>query len=257
MYFWSVISVSIIGTGNVAFHLAKALSTSQSAKLQFIAGRSTTQLTDFKAFAEVSTQVSDTFHSDLIILAVSDNAIGEIAEKLQYTNGLLVHTSGSTAMDVLAPKTRIGVCYPLQTFSKRKDLNYSKIPFLLEANHQEDYALLEKLLGSLNAPVHQMNSKDRASIHLAAVFSNNFTNHILTEAAQLCNQHQVSFELLKPLLEETLEKAFLNGPENSQTGPAKRHDTQTIQKQLEALKTSEQQELYSTLTKAIQNYYER
>ncbi|HCQ75361.1 MAG TPA: DUF2520 domain-containing protein, partial [Leeuwenhoekiella sp.] len=75
--------------------------------------------------------------------------------------------------------------------------------------------------------------------------------------AQLCNQHQVSFELLKPLLEETLEKAFLNGPENSQTGPAKRHDTQTIQKQLEALKTSEQQELYSTLTKAIQNYYER
>ncbi|MEE3226450.1 MAG: NAD(P)-binding domain-containing protein, partial [Bacteroidota bacterium] len=77
MYFWSVISVSIIGTGNVAFHLAKALSTSQCAKLQFIAGRSITKLTDFKAFAQVSTQVSDTFHSDLIILAVSDNAIGE------------------------------------------------------------------------------------------------------------------------------------------------------------------------------------
>ena len=203
-----MVTVSIIGTGNVAFHLAKAFSKAQMIHMQFVAGRSREKLVAFQSFASTTTQFNALAQSDIILIAVSDDSIAQVAAEIPETNALIVHTSGSTSLEVLEPRERIGVFYPLQTFSKNKELNYKKIPFL-------------------------------------------------TESETLCEQHQISFQLLKPLLEETIEKAFEKGPENSQTGPAKRNDSKTIEKQLAALQTTKQKDLYTTLTKAIQKHYER
>jgi len=255
-----VLKLSIIGTGNVAFHLARAFSAAQGVNLQFVAGRDLEKLKTFEEFSatlNLNKELEKTFYSDVILIAVSDASIAAVSQQLMESKALIVHTSGSTAIQILDQNKRCGVLYPLQSFSKEKELVYKEIPFLIEAKLQDDLGVLKLLTESLSANYFTVNSKDRAALHLAAVFSNNFTNHILTEAKQLCNDHNVSFELLKPLMLETVQKAFSIGPENSQTGPAKRKDTPTINKQLSALKSAEQKQLYTLLTQAIQNYYER
>ncbi|WP_236638798.1 Rossmann-like and DUF2520 domain-containing protein [Leeuwenhoekiella aestuarii] len=255
-----MVKLSIIGTGNVAFHLAKAFSQAQGVKLQFVAGRDSEKLRTFEGFTttlDLNKELEETFYSDVILIAVSDASIAAVSQKLIESKALIVHTSGSAAIEILDQNKHCGVFYPLQSFSKEKELVYKEIPFLIEAKLQGDLMILKDLTKSLSASYFTVNSKDRAALHLAAVFSNNFTNHILTEAKQLCNDHKVSFELLKPLMLETVQKAFSIGPENSQTGPAKRKDTPTINKQLSALKSAEQKELYALLTQAIQNHYER
>ena len=255
-----MLKLSIIGTGNVAFHLARAFSAAQGVNLQFVAGRDLEKLKTFEEFSatlNLNKELEKTFYSDVILIAVSEASIAAVSQQLMESKALIVHTSGSTAIQILDQNKRCGVLYPLQSFSKEKELVYKEIPFLIEAKLQDDLGVLKLLTESLSANYFTVNSKDRAALHLAAVFSNNFTNHILTEAKQLCNDHNVSFELLKPLMLETVQKAFSIGPENSQTGPAKRKDTPTINKQLSALKSAEQKQLYTLLTQAIQNYYER
>ena len=252
-----MISISIIGTGNVAYHLAKAFSEAKDINLQYIAGRSAEKLKDFEGFGSTTTHLKKTFESEVVLIAISDSIIQEIAEKLEDCNSLVVHTSGSTDLDALSNLKRSGVFYPLQTFSKNSTLNYNDIPFCIEAKLQEDLDLLNELAKTLKAKAKPINSSERAALHLAAVFSNNFCNHILTEAETLCKQNNVPFELLKSLMQETIHKAFSTGPENSQTGPAKRGDQITIEKQLASLKTAEQTKIYTTLTQAIRKHYER
>ena len=255
-----MLSLSIIGTGNVAFHLAKAFSAAQDVNLQFVAGRNAAELEAFNSFCttiNLNEELEKTFSSDVILIAVSDAAIAAVSQQLIESEALILHTSGSTSMAILDQNKRYGVLYPLQSFSKEKELIYKKIPFLIESKLQQDLEMIKTLTESLSANYFTVNSKDRAALHLAAVFSNNFTNHILTEAKQLCDDSKVPFELLKHLVLETIDKAFRMGPENSQTGPAKRNDTITINKQLSALKSAEQKELYTLLTQAIQKYYER
>lgn len=251
-----MISLSIIGTGNVAFHLANAFSSVQGVQLNYIVGRSTHALTDFKPLAKTTTDLSNIYSSKIILIAVSDSSIAEVSKQIKSTNSLILHTSGSTSLDILNLHNRRGVFYPLQTFSKNKHLLYKEIPFCIEALLQEDVLVLTELAEKINAKTFSINSTERASLHLAAVFSNNFCNHILTEAKMLCEDNNVSFDLLKPLMTETISKAFLLGPENSQTGPAKRGDLSTLEKQRNSL-TSRQLELYNTLTHSILKFYER
>lgn len=252
-----MIQLAIIGTGNVAFHLAKAFSTAKNVLLSQVLGRNTEALRAFEPFAPVSTNLKSIANADVILIAVSDNAIGTIANDLQDTEALVVHTSGSTSIEELSNLKRYGVFYPLQTFSKTIDLEYSKIPFCIEAKLQADLKLLESLATTLNASYFYVNSEKRAALHLAAVFGNNFGNHILTEAEKLCNQNEVPFQLLKPLMQETVKKAFSIGPEAAQTGPAKRGDHITIKKQKASLDNPELQQLYTSLTEAILKHYER
>ena len=253
-----MIKLAIIGTGNVAFHLAKAFYSSPAVNVEVVLGRSEKALVDFKAFANVvSVDWNILQDVDVILIAVSDTAIEAVSRKIKNTQALVVHTSGSTTLDVLNHHKRIGVFYPLQTFSKSSELNYSDIPFCIEVKLETDLNVLESLAHALNAKKYRIDSKQRAALHLAAVFSNNFSNHILTEAEKLCEERQVPFKLLQPLMEETIQKAFSIGPQAAQTGPAKRSDTVTLNKQLSDLHTKEQKNIYTTLTQAIQDYYER
>lgn len=252
-----MIKLAIIGTGNVAFHLAQAFHQAERIHLEAVAGRSRESLESFTEFAPVLAHSDKIPEVDVLVLAVSDAAIKTVSTELKDKDTLIVHTSGSTSVDVLSDHKRYGVFYPLQTFSKSSNLNYSEIPFCIEVKIESDFQLLEDLASALKAKSFKVNSDQRAALHLAAVFANNFGNHILTEARQICEERDVSFELLKPLMQETIRKAFDIGPQAAQTGPAKRRDTSTIEKQLNALHSDQQKELYTSLTKAILAHYER
>jgi len=191
--------------------------------------------------------------ADVYIISVSDNAIAEVAENLPFKNRLVVHTSGTSELSVLDDKNRKGVFYPLQTFSKSKEINFSSIPICLEAENEEDFKTLQSLSQNISEKVFAISSEQRKSLHVAAVFVCNFVNHMYTIGNQICEEHNVAFEVLKPLIMETAQKISTLKPEDAQTGPALRNDTKTINKHLEFLQESNYQELYKLLTQSIQN----
>jgi len=140
----------------------------------------------------------------------------------------------------------------LQTFSKEKEMDFSTVPFCLEAENKEDYLLLEKIAKTIGRKIYSVNSEQRKALHIAAVFVNNFTNHLYTIGNDICEKHQVPFEILQPLIQETSEKIKTLSPKKAQTGPAIRNDKKTIKSHLELL-SKEQQEIYKLITQAIKN----
>ena len=131
-------------------------------------------------------------------------------------------------------------------------MDFSKLPIGLESKDASDLPLLEKLVQALGARAFHMNSKQREQLHLAAVLVNNFTNHLYAEAAALCIQNDLPFELLKPLIQETIDKLENLSPKDAQTGPAVRHDQKTIEKHLTLIQEHSLQEIYKVVTLAIQ-----
>ena len=229
-----MIKVVLIGQGNVASHLITAFQTSSVIELVEVNSR----------------QIEDISNSDITILAVSDDAINEVSKKLKNRNGLIVHTSGTVSMNAIHQQ-RKGVFYPLQSFTKNTVVDFFKIPFCLEASHTDDLKLLDILVKSIGEKSYHITSDQRKKLHLAAVFVNNFTNHMYQIGKDVCDEHNVPFEILHPLIEETAKKITSISPKAAQTGPAKRNDVQTIQSHLEQL-NSQQQEIYQLLTKSIQ-----
>ena len=193
--------------------------------------------------------------ADLYLLAVSDNAIGSIAQQLPK-NALVVHTAGSVSIDVLLPHPRRGVCYPVQSFSTSQQVSFSKLSFAVEASNADDTALLMQWVERMGAVALSLNSHQREVLHLAAVLVNNFTNHLYVQAAALCKAHQLSFDLLRPLIAETAQKIEALSPEAAQTGPALRNDTMTLQRHLEIIQDPTLKTIYNTLTTSIQKHHE-
>lgn len=229
-----MIKVVIIGQGNVASHLVNGFNNAAN----------------IAVFQVDSRQLENIPDANVIIISVSDDAISTIANHLKDSDTLIAHTSGTVAMDNINSK-RKGVFYPLQSFTKNKPIDFSTIPFCLETVIPEDLVLLEKLVSSLQAKAYKINSEQRKKLHLAAVFVNNFTNHMYQIGQEICQEHQVPFEVLFPLIEETAKKVTTTSPKDAQTGPAKRNDQQTIKNHLEQL-NSQQQEIYTIITKSIQ-----
>ena len=229
-----MISVVIIGKGNVGIHLYKAFLNADGIRVNQINSR----------------DLENVPTADVTIIAVSDDAIAEVSSKVK--NSFVVHTSGSVSMNSLKNKTDRGVFYMLQTFSKNKEVDFSEVPFCLEAENNEKYLFLEKLAKSIGNNVYQIDSKQRKAIHVAAVFVNNFTNHMYKMGNDICIEHQVPFEILQPLIEETAIKVKTLLPEKAQTGPAIRNDKKTIKNHLDLL-NNKQKEIYTIITKSIQN----
>ena len=229
-----MISVLLVGKGNVATHLYDAFLNADDIHVTQISSR----------YLEIIPQ------ADVTIIAVSDDVITSISSKIK--NNFVVHTSGSVALNDLDNKTRKGVFYMLQTFSKDKIIDFSEVPFCLEAEHINDYKLLEKLAKSIGEKIYSINSEQRKTLHVAAVFVNNFTNHLYKIGNDICKENKVPFEILQPLIKETASKTEHLSPEKAQTGPAIRNDKKTIQNHLNLLNQN-QQKIYKTLTKSIQN----
>jgi predicted short-subunit dehydrogenase-like oxidoreductase (DUF2520 family) len=246
-----MITVTLIGAGNVAHHLYKAFSISKKATVNQWYNRHLEQLQMFKNDVDVVDDIKLLKEADVYIIAISDDAVAKLSEQLPFSDKLVVHTSGSVNLHHLDKKNRRGVFYPLQTFSKDAELNFSDVPICIEVEHKADYHVLKDLANAITSPYHRVNSPQRAALHLAAVFVNNFTNQLYRVAHEITESEGVDFNILKPLIKETAKKIDTLSPYMAQTGPAKRNDKKTIKKHLASLDKDIHKDIYKLLTKAI------
>ncbi len=246
-----MITVVIVGTGNVAQNLYYALKEEPQVVIKQVLGRTKSHLSFVETTMPNNTDFESVENADVYILAISDEVIPLVSKKLKIKDGLVVHTSGGTAMNSLKNHKRIGVFYPLQTFTKGKMVSFKNIPMVVEATTEEDYLLLENLGRLLSENVVRISSEKRQKLHVAAVFANNFTNYMYTLAAEVCAEHDLDFDILKPLITETSAKLSELSPEMAQTGPAKRGDQKTLHNHLAILKDKQHREIYTLLSNAI------
>lgn len=248
--------IVIIGAGNLGTQLALALN-EKGILIQQVYSRKTESASALaeKINADYTSDLSQLItDADLYIIAVKDSAITEVLENINLKNNpLLVHTAGSVPMSVLEDfSTNYGVFYPLQTFSKTRKVNFSGIPICIEASHPSIFVKLEQLAGKISQSVNQINSEERKTLHLAAVFVNNFVNHLYAIGAEILHDKKLDFDLLRPLIRETAEKIEQLTPFEAQTGPAKRNDQSIISAQLKMLNDqAEFQKIYSFATESI------
>ena len=246
--------IVIIGSGNVASHMFIALKDIGDVEIvQCYNRRGLALSTEESAVHQVVSDIKQLAKANLYILAISDDAIAEVSSEIPEGDHLVVHTSGSVSINSINNKHRRGVFYPLQSFSKNKDVDFTKVPFCLEAEHKEDLNIIKKIASSLSPKVYEISSEQRKMLHVAAVFANNFSNYMFTIAKEKCDQNDIPFEILHPLIIETAEKALTLSPEKSQTGPAIRNDLKTIERHLSQISDVEHKKIYKVITEAIQN----
>lgn len=248
-----MIKATIIGSGNVAQHLIQAFQKSEGIELVQVFSREKEAVSPRVDSSKITNDWNSLSESDIYIIAVSDIAIAEVSSNLPFKNRFVVHTSGSVPLEELDSKNRRGVFYPLQTFTKNKEVDFSTLPICLESEFDDDYTILENLAEAIKSKHYLISSSQRKSLHVAAVFVNNFTNHLYQIGKEICGEHQLPFEILKPLIAETANKVQTLSPLDAQTGPAKRHDQNTIQAHLALLTDETQKEIYKLLTQSIQH----
>jgi len=252
-----MISVTLLGAGNVATHLFKAFKTSNQITVKQWFNRNIDAISTYKSEVEITDNIDALEAADVFIIAVSDNAVANVSKSLTVKNQLVVHTSGSVNVHDLDKKHRRGVFYPLQSFSKKATLNFADVPICIETLNKSDYPILKTLATAIGSPVKKINSDQRRVLHLAAVFVNNFTNQMYRIAHEIVESEAAEFDLLKPLILETAKKVQDMSPYMAQTGPAKRNDTKTINKHIAILEDEQHQEVYKLLTQSIQNTHGR
>ena len=249
--------VIIIGSGNVAQHLIVAFQNHQNSGTEIdlvqVFSRQKESISHLIDLDKITDDMDTLAEADLYIIAVSDDAIADVSSQLPFKNRLVVHTSGSIPLDSLNENNRKGVFYPLQTFTKSKDVDFRIIPICLESENATDFQLLEKVAKTISDKVFAINSEQRKALHVAAVFVNNFVNHLYEIGQEICQEHQVPFEILKPLIAETAQKIMVLSPEEAQTGPAKRNDSATIEAHEAFLSNENHLKIYKTLTQSIQH----
>ena len=250
-----MIRIGLIGTGNVATALAREIRKHELLTLVKLIGRDQNKLPKDLISVPFSNQFNALHSCDMILIAVSDHSIQEVSNQLPLTDAVVAHTSGASSMDLLSNHKHRGVFYPLQTFSKLQPLTWSEIPILWEGNKKLVDEKLETLSQLLSPLAVQSDEKQRLSMHLAAVVVNNFTNHLYAEAHRFCKSKHVNFDLLVPLIEETTRKIKQLNPRESQTGPASRGDTQTIQRHKMIPMTEELSDIYSLFTSQLLKQY--
>ena len=251
-----MIKIVILGAGNIAQHLYKVFQTVETLQVVQVYNRSAKALSYFKNTA-TTTSLKNLAEADIYIISVADDAIPSIANKLPFTDRLVVHTSGSVSMHELHKKNRRGVFYPLQTFTKNIQVDFSTIPICIETGEKPDFKILKTVANAIGSTSYKISSEQRRALHVSAVFVNNFSNHLYRIAHEICETINVPFEILNPLIQETAKKITTLTPYMAQTGPAKRGDKKTIDNHLEKLETDIHKEIYTLLTKSIAKTYGR
>lgn len=250
------ISITLAGAGNLAWNLVNHWKKFEQIEISYW-NRNTKNSLDLSSvkngnvlnFPEQIPQ-----NTDFIFICTSDAAIEETAQKFQNLPGCLVHCSGSTGLDILKKyNPNCAVFYPLQTFSKSILSSFSNIPVLIEADGK-NLDLLNSLATQMGALPSVISSEQRLSLHLAAVFACNFTNHLWAVTWEICKNNEIDFHWLQPLIQQTIDKAFAQNtsPSLRQTGPAKRNDLSVINKHLSLLRQNQiNHDIYQLLSKAI------
>lgn len=245
----------IIGSGNVAYHLAKAF-TQNNIKVKQIFGRNEIELSKISNEFDIPYSTEKLDEAELYIIAVSDSAVENVSELIKNENALVAHTSGSLPKEILKGNYRKASFYPLQTFSKTKDLDYSKIPLFIEADNQIDEKSLFELASIISDSVEVSTYENRKYIHLTAVFACNFVNHLFARAKEISDSQDLDFNYFLPLINETFEKIQHIEPKLAQTGPAVRGDERVLKLHEELIKNEEQLHIYKTLNESIKKMYE-
>ena len=256
-------SVSVIGAGRLATHLATALAEKGIGISQIFSRQlSKAAILAKKVNAEAINDLKAVNHQgDLYIIAVSDDAIHEVAHQLQYiisSDKLVVHTSGSTPSVLLAPFfPNYGVFYPLQSFSLDKAVDFRQIPIGIYSPIRQNEKQLFDLGSLISQQVQRIDDHQRAALHLAAVFVNNFANYLFHIGHDITQKADLPFSLLMPLIQQTVEKIKQSPPIDMQTGPARRGDQSTIQRHLSQLEEEDYKSLYESFTKQIFQLYHK
>ena len=248
--------IVLIGAGNLATHLGKALHAAGHDMVQVFSrtmqsAETLASLLDAEPLTDMA-QVRD--DADVYIFSVKDSALEQLISQLcGGEKKVFLHTAGSMPMSVFRGKTlHYGVLYPMQTFSKQREVDFSIIPCFIEANDEFALKQIEGLAGQISHRVYQLSSEDRKYLHLSAVFACNFANHCYAASQELLQQHGIPFDVMLPLIDETAAKVHGMTPKEAQTGPAVRYDENVIGKQMQLLeKFPYFQKIYDCMSKSI------
>lgn len=278
-------NITLIGAGNLATNLGKAMKAAQH-HIEQVYSRteaSARQLGELLDCPWTTTLADIGDAADYYIISVKDNVLGQVVEqvcrgiensKLQrsvnhkqayahqqgYSEGpIILHTAGSIPMQIFEGLTsHYGVLYPMQTFSKRREVDFSYIPCFVEACDDQTTEQIFQLARSISQEVHLMNSADRRYLHLAAVWACNFANHCYDVASEILDRHDIPFSVMNALVDETAAKVHELLPRQAQTGPAVRFDENVIEAQMKLMDEAPlQQELYRKLSESIHQYQKK
>jgi len=254
-------NVSFAGAGRVAGALCKAMHKSGITVRQIVSETPVRgKVLASRYGASWSSEPVFTDPVDIIIVAVPDHRLAGVLNTIKCPGSAVVaHTAGSYGFEVFPERIENrGIFYPLQTFSGNRMINFKKLPFFIEAENEKTSATLKSAAEMLGGKVFYADTGQRRMLHLAAVFTCNFVNHMLTAGKVITMKSGLSFEVMEPLIKETVSKALQNGPELSQTGPALRNDMNTIEKHMELLSFSpDLMKIYSEVTRSIIEYYKQ
>jgi predicted short-subunit dehydrogenase-like oxidoreductase (DUF2520 family) len=250
--------ITIIGSGNVATHLALTFKNTGIKILQVYSRKLSNAEALAKVVGAASTSNLNNINcsADFYIIAVSDNAISEVVTTMPLVAGIVVHTAGCIPISVLDKFSMFGSMYPLQTFTKETIINFKKIPLFIEGNSKITEQKIYETASLLSNHIECADIEKRSTLHLAATFSCNFVNHLYTISQSILEGANLSFDYIKPLIEETARKACEINPYNAQTGPAKRNDDQIMNFHLKKLGNKDKMSvLYNLISESIINTY--
>ncbi|MBN1596913.1 MAG: DUF2520 domain-containing protein [Bacteroidales bacterium] len=251
--------ITLVGTGNIAWHLGHAF-VKNGIKINSVIGRSKSSA------RELGRQINSTYstefgpvddNTEIIILCISDSAVGQVTGLFRESTGYLFHTAGSVGTEVFIPrKERCGVIYPFQTLTKNIPTDLRNVPFCIEASDSDTKNILNALAGIISDNIHFLSSEERKKLHLAGVIANNFSNHLFALAFDYLNKNKIDTRLILPLITETVRKIENNTPKDSQTGPSRRNNKDIIKEHLAMLESEPSlKKLYSIISESIIAYY--
>jgi len=251
-------NISFIGAGNVAESLVCGLAAAGHRILSVASrGGDSARLLAATCGAEWRHDLAVPENCDIVIISVTDTAVAGVAAAIKAGQGtVIVHTAGSVSLEALGRTAGAGILYPLQTFTKGFPPDLRKVPFFIEATDSRTLGMLRDLSEGIGAGAWDCDSEARRQLHVAAVFTNNFSNFMMTTGAAVAARAGIDPALLRPLIEETARKALRTGPEAAQTGPAVRQDTGTVKSHIDLLSFSPQyQKLYRLVSRMITGHY--
>ncbi len=252
------IRITIIGSGNVAFHLGKAIKQAGHT-IQGVHSRNKRTGKELAKLlnAEFVADISDLTDSDICIVAVSDYEVFKVAQRLSHLNCIVAHTSGSIGLgEGILDRKRFGYFYPLQTFRKEMEVDMKSTPLFVHARLKKDTETLKRLGDKVSDVCVIMDENKKAKLHLSAVIVNNFVNHLFALTKDYLDRNELDYKYLEPIINTTVKRAMAEDPAKIQTGPAIRDDETTINKHLEQLdEFARLKEVYAALTKNIQKLH--
>ena len=248
--------IVIIGSGNLATHLSLALKTAGETMIQVF---SRTEHHASELAGKLGCSYCDHIdeidkNADLYILSIKDDAISEIAATIcqNRPDAVFIHTAGSVPMDVFKPYARrYGVLYPMQTFSKHRQVDFHPIPCFIEGSDEQTQQLIHALAERISDKVVEADSAKRRKLHLAAVLACNLTNHCYRLAERVLQEAQIDWQLFLPLIDETAKKVSEMSPKDAQTGPMVRYDVNVMNRQLELLPDERTRQIYRLMAESI------